>query len=466
MFIEHDAQARLENIPFAEFVFNEEHPLLRLAEALNWKNLLSELAHSYSPDQGRPSIPLRSQVGTLILKFIKNLPDRAAVELVEENLYAQRFCGLSPAQAAGYMNPASGLTRFRAKIGPEGMAVINELLTAASCGKSYKRADKLILDTTCVPLDILYPTDIRLLERCRREILRLMKRAKTFGVQALYRTYARTARKIFVTFSKRSKPSEKVRRRVHKKMFQFVRRNLKQLLDLHRRATRLIGPRCPQAPEAHALLKDMKAALAKIRVVLHQQAMVRRGIVHISGRIVSFHKNHARPIVRGKFPLPTEFGPKVLFALVKKRMHVVGVFYNNVSDATLILSSLKWFKARFGHLPKELFGDRGFYSRLWVKWLTFLGIESGLQPRGKNVENTPRYRRMVRRRLPVEANISLVKRCHGLRRCLARNIQHEPSWIAGGVAGGNAHKAFFLPRRRDPPRKLPGGFVKELMASI
>jgi hypothetical protein len=466
MFVKTDDQARLEDIPFADFVFDEEHSLLRLDRAINWKNLLSEISCFYSPDKGRRSIPLRAQVGALMIKFIKNMPDRAAVATVQENLYAQRFCGLSPAQAKQFMDPSSGLALFRRRIGLEGMTLIHELLTAASCGKSYKRADQLILDTTCVPMDILYPTDIRLLDRCRREILRLMKRAKAFGVKNFYRTYSRTARKIFVAFSKLSKPAEKTRRRVHKKLFQFLRRNFKQLRDLHARATRELGPRCRTSKPVRLLLKDMKETLAKIQVVLHQQAMVRRGIVHIQGRIVSFHKNHVRPIVRGKFPLPTEFGPKVLFALVKKRMHVVGFFYNNVSDATMILQSLKWFKARFGHLPAELFADRGFFSRAWVKWLKFLGIEPGIQPRGKNIEETPRYRRMVNKRLPVEAHISLVKRCHGLNRCRARNNQHEASWIGCGVAASNARKAFFLHRRRGPPGKTYAvGLVKELITA-
>jgi hypothetical protein len=46
--------------------------------------------------------------------------------MVQENMYAQRFCGLSPAQVADYMHPASGLSNFRAKIGPHGMALIED----------------------------------------------------------------------------------------------------------------------------------------------------------------------------------------------------------------------------------------------------------------------------------------------------------------------------------------------------
>lgn len=456
MLVKSDSQPTLADLPFADFIFDPKHPLLQLGGAIHWDALVAALGPFYSETKGRPSTPLRVQAAVLILKFVKNIPDRAAVACVRENLYAQRFCGLSPTQAADLnMHPATALTNFRRKIGPQGLAIVKDLLAAASCGKSYRRADSLILDTTCVPLDILYPTDIRLLDRCRREVLRLIRRAKAFGLKTLYRTYARTARKVFVTFAKLSKPSKQARRRAHRQMFQFLRRNAKQLCDLHLKATQALGPKCRKNKHLHRFLTDIKSTIAKIQVVLHQQGMVRRGLVHIPGRIVSFHKDHARPIVRGKFPLPTEFGPKVLFGLVKKRLHVLGVFNDNVSDTTLILPALRWFKATFGRLPKELFADRGFFSRSWVRWLKTLGIEPGLQPRGKRIDDsTPAYRRMVRRRLPIEAFISLDKRCHGLNRCRARTIPHEPAWIHLGVAAGNAHKAFFLPKRR--PHRPPG----------
>jgi hypothetical protein len=161
MYVKADAQAHFGDLPFADCVFNATHPLLKLAAAIRWENLLRQLAAGYSPDQGRPSVPVRAQASTLMLKYLKHLSDREAVRYVEENLYAQRFCGLTPAQAVGYMHPATGLTHFRAKIGPEGMALISGVLTCAARGKPLTKGGKLILDTTCVPLDILYPTPPR-----------------------------------------------------------------------------------------------------------------------------------------------------------------------------------------------------------------------------------------------------------------------------------------------------------------
>lgn len=442
MLVPEDPQSQLSDLPFAEFVFDADHPLVRLAAAIDWKNLLEGLSAFYSEDLGAPSTPLRAQVGTLMLKHLRSLPDREAVRLVLENMYAQRFCGLSPAQVAGYMHPASGLANFRAKIGPQGMALIEEALTAAGQGKSRKRGGKLILETTCVPADILYPTDIRLLERCRLAVIRLMRRAKDFGLKALYRTYNRTARKVFVQFSKVGKPGEKTRRRTHKRMFQLVRRNLKQLADLRQIASREIGPLCRADDDVLAFLQELKTVERRIRAILHQQRLVRQGVVSIPGRIVSFHKDHIRPIVRGKFPLWTEFGPKVLFGLVRGCVYRLAAFQNNAADATLITPALRWFKEKFGRLPDEVQGDRGFFARWRVRVLKAMGITPGLQQRGKAIEKSAANRRMIRQRLVIEARISLGKRKFGWNRCRARIAEHESSWIGLGAAAMNAHLAF------------------------
>jgi hypothetical protein len=269
-----------------------------------------------------------------------------------------------------------------------------------------------------------------------------MKRAKAFGLPLCYRTYSRTARKVFVTFAKLAKRKEQTRQRVHKQLFQFVRRNLKQLMDLRQRATRALGPRCAADPAIGGFLKTLKESERKIRTILHQQSLVRRGLVHIPHRIVSFHKAHVRPIVRGKFPLGTEFGPKVLVALVRRCVHVIRGFQHNVADATLVTPALRWFKTTFGRLPKEVLGDRGFYARWRARRLQAMGIRSGLQPRGKIRDPSPAHRRRIRQRLPIEALISLGKRKFGWGKCRARNPDHELAWIGLGAAALNAHRAF------------------------
>ena len=444
MYTPDQPQRDFAELTFADMIFDPEHPLLKLSAAIDWTTLLESLQKFYSADQGRPSISLRAQAATLMLKFLKHLSDRETVRCVHENIYAQRFCGLHPAQLKDFMNPATGLTQFRAKMGPEGMLLIQAALTRVAHKTSKKKGTTLIVDTTCVPSDILYPTDIRLLERCRVNIMKLFKRAKEQGVNVLFRTYNRTARKIFVTFAKLGRPTKKTRQRVHKQLFQFVRRNLKQLTDLRTNATAQLGPDCKNNPFLRNFLKSLKETEKKVQIILHQQRQVRSGLKSIPNRIVSFHKDHVRPIMRGKFPLGTEFGPKILVAVVKGVTYVVHTFQDNVSDATLVTPALRWFKTTFGRLPKKILGDRGFYARWRVKFLKHIGIVPGLQPRGKNIHLSKSDARNIRRRLPIEAFISLGKRKFFWNKCPARIFHHEHSWISLGAAALSAHRAFFV----------------------
>lgn len=444
MLIRKKSQYGLSDFPFTEFIFNKEHPLILLRDAIDWDNLVEHLAQFYSLNKGRPTISLRAKAGTEIVKRLKNLSDREAVAYVEENIYAQSFCGLLPSQVSGYMNRKNGLANFRGQIGKEGLKFINEILLAAATKKPLRKGNKLILDTTCVPVDIHYPTDIRLLERCRQEIIRLMEKSKKLGIKIAYRTYNRTAKKVFTVFSKLSKPKEKTRKKTHKKMIQFARRNLKQLIDLRRKAGEKLGRLAKVDWKIAGFLKRLKTAEKLIRLILHQQKQVYQDKRQINGRVVSFHKDHIRPIKRGKFPLDTEFGPKVLIALVKGYTYVVETFQNNAADSNMVISSLRWFKQAFGRLPKEIIGDRGFFSQWNVTLLKSLSINCGLQQRGRVISVSCAQRRMSRQRLPIEARISLLKRKFGWNRCRARNPEHESCWIHLNASAMNASLAFGL----------------------
>lgn len=171
MLVQDDPQAQFSDLAFSEFVYDPAHPILKLGKAIHWKNLLEALSQFYSADQGRPTIPLRAQAGTLILKHVKKLSDRDVVGYVGESFYAQRFCGLLPGQVLRYMDPETGLTHFRKTLGEEGMNFIAEVIQSALRRRPLVKKGKLIVDTTCVPADILYPTDVRLLERCRKASL-------------------------------------------------------------------------------------------------------------------------------------------------------------------------------------------------------------------------------------------------------------------------------------------------------
>ena len=73
MYTPDNPQSDFAELTFADLIFDPDHPLLTLSAAIVWKSLVASLQKFYSADQGRPSIPLRAQAATLMLKFLKHL---------------------------------------------------------------------------------------------------------------------------------------------------------------------------------------------------------------------------------------------------------------------------------------------------------------------------------------------------------------------------------------------------------
>jgi IS5 family transposase len=63
-----------------------EHELCLLAKKIDWKSLEEEFSPLYSK-VGRPSVPIRTIVGLLLLKQMYNLGDETVVERYLENPY-------------------------------------------------------------------------------------------------------------------------------------------------------------------------------------------------------------------------------------------------------------------------------------------------------------------------------------------------------------------------------------------
>ena len=87
----------------------------------------------------------------------------------------------------------------------------------------------MIVDATCAPADIRYPTDVSLLNEAREKIEELIDafHAPLVGKTARPRTYRVKARRAFVAFVRRKKPNRKAIRRATRQQLACVHRNLK-----------------------------------------------------------------------------------------------------------------------------------------------------------------------------------------------------------------------------------------------
>jgi IS5 family transposase len=415
---------------------DKNHELIKISDAIDWVSLSERLAPFYCSNNGRPTKPSRAKVGLLILKHLYTLSDENVVDMLKRDIYAQYLCDVSLKEAQKFINPST-LTYFRKQIGAEGVKLIETEVLNTLKKTNPPRGRRLVTDTTVMPVNIAYPTDVNLLDKIRCKAVEYLDKAKSFGAKS-YRTYQRTARKIVITYQKIRKHTTQSRRKVQKKLLQFSRRNVEQLNDAVKTVQRSTEPTSKQfIQKTKRFLQTAQNILTQQKAIYHNQK--------VSERIVSVDKTHIRPMVRGKYPAEVEFGPKLLVNLQDDYLFLEDVQFNNVSDTQLLKTSIESYKERFGKFPTQLATDRGFWSKENRQLAEDYGIKKiAMENKGKSnyLKGKPFKERLRRLRCKIEAKISLAKRKHGLARCLY-SIQHgEEIWARLGLTAMNLKMAF------------------------
>lgn len=421
---------------------DENHELIKISKAIDWAALSDKLAQFYCPDNGRPAKPSRAKIGLLILKHLYQFSDDDLVDLIKRDLYAQYLCDVSFSEAVNFIHPTS-LTKFRKQIGLSGIKLIEEeVLNSLKRAKSLK-GRKLVSDTTVVPSNIAYPTDISLLEKVRQKAVGYLETAKELGAKT-YRTYKRTAKKVFVQYQKIRHHTIKSRRRVQKQLRQFAQRNIQQLRGAVNNLKETLKDTGSQAVNSidkakKKFTKETEKFLSTAQEILAQQKDVYKDLP-VKERIVSVHQPHLRPMVRGKYPVNVEFGPKILLNLKNNFLFLEQLSFNNVSDSQLLDIALKGYQERFGSMPTQLAADRGFWSKENHQLAEDYGIKKiAIENKGKSsyLKGKPFRERLRRLRCSIEAKISLAKRKYGLSRT-RYNIQNgEEIWVRLGLIAMN-----------------------------
>jgi len=139
------------------------------------------------------------------------------------------------------------LVHFRQRISAElvnkvNREVVRRLREATRCEGEKKNPEaeseppkirgKLILDATCAPADISYPTDFSLLNQARvhtEKIIDVLYKPLKGESLKKPRTFRRIARKDYLAVAKQRRPSRKTRRKAIKKQLQYLRRNLSHI---------------------------------------------------------------------------------------------------------------------------------------------------------------------------------------------------------------------------------------------
>lgn len=436
-------------LPFGG-TLNKEDRWVKLAQIIPWWKVEEHYAAAFKKATAKGTQPFSAHLalGALIIQQRQGFSDRETVQEITENPYMQYFLGLPAFQQRPPFH-YSMMTRFRKRLKKRDINQINEWLVqsdqpaaqeteekkdhqdpkppAGPSGKSDAPAPsdapsgqsgnkgKLLLDATCTPADIAYPTDVSLLDQARQKLEKIIDRLyapirERFGIKP--RTYRRKAHRAYLAIAKQRRPSSEKRRKAVKKQLDFVKRDLK---TVHRLAA--------QTP-----LVTLPATLYRNLLVVHelyrqQNWMYWHHQDRIDDRIVSLSQPHVRPIVRGKARARVEFGAKVAISLVNGDALIEELNWSNFNEGTTLQTSVETYRCRYGFYPEAVLADTLYRNRDNLDYcklhhIRLSGPRLGRKPKDELVQKANREtdRRDFKGRIPVEGKFGEGKRRFGLNR--------------------------------------------------
>lgn len=428
-------------LPFAG-TLNPENQWCKLAAIVPWDKAEELYISSLGElNVGQKAYSVRMALGALIIQNRKNLSDRETVDEIVENPYLQYFIGLS-----GFVQKppfdASLLVHFRKRLGKDIVNRINELIaldveddnhedpeppsSAGSEsepesdfeGEQLKTKGVLLLDATCVPADIAFPTDTKLLNNAREsleEIIDVLHKPH-IGKRKKPRTYRRRARKEFLRFE---------RKRIHTK--KEIRRAVGQQLRYVKRDLNIIERLAEISPLTLLDRRQHRNLLIVNELYRQQFEMFDERKHQVADRIVSLSMPFVRPIVRGKSNAPVEFGPKLAISIVNGFTFMEKLSFDAFNEGITLRQSAENYRARHGCYPEAIIADKIYRNRENLAFCKENGIRLSGPPLGrppKDLDFLRELRKQERKdasiRNAVEGKFGEGKRFYGLGRIMTR----------------------------------------------
>jgi hypothetical protein len=465
---------------------NPENKWCKLAAIIPWHEIEKKYAKSFPVRRGQQAYPARTALGALIIQNIKTLSDRDTLEEISENPYLQYFIGLSAfVEKAPFSHTL--MTHFRKRLGKNAVNEINEMITLSvkhteniententetpaetenrdrrddaneprataptdipapdkqapepptdgtmktetTAAAEKKNAGKLILDATCTPADIHYPTDLWLLNQARQALEEIIDvlHAPHQGKVTKPRTYRRLARKSYVNIDKKKKVTA-----------QLIRKGIGQQLRYIRRNQRIIEKLIERSPLTLLSKRQYRNLLVSREIYRQQLEMYQKKTHTVEERIVSLCMPFIRPIVRGKTHANVEFGAKLALSIINGYSFMEKLSFNAFNESKTLIQSLENYYQKYGVYPETVYADKIYRNRENLSYCKERRIRLNGPPLGRPAKD-PEVLRAQRKqeridagiRNAVEGKIGEGKRAYGLGRIMARLQETSETVVA------------------------------------
>jgi IS5 family transposase len=298
-----------------------------------------------------------------------------------------------------------------------------------------------------VQTNIHYPTDSSLLADGVRVLSRQLKQAQTVltaGIEVaknVFRDRSRSARYLKREIERAARQGREKTKSLYQKLVQISRASVKQ-------AQQVVEPlESLDDTAANGVRQRLQTFIDRTQQVIEQtvRRVFNQESVPAEDKLVSLFEPHTDIIKRGKAHHPTEFGHKVWIDEVDGGIvSDYRILDGNPADSDQWSLSIDHHSRQFGQPPRQASGDRGMQSAPNEHYAQQAGVKRVILPKAGHKSTQRRaherqswFRRGRRYHAGIEGRISVLKRKHGLDRCLNHDQDGFERWVGWGVIANN-----------------------------
>ena len=448
------ADLREDWMKHVDQVLEDEQLVTTVYEALARRNPKSRT-------RGRRGTPAEVVLRLMLLKHVRNWSYGVLEREVRANLVYRDFTRVGAAKAPD----AKTMGRWGLALGPESIEKIHNRVVAIAQEHHVVKGRKMRLDTTVVETNIHYPTDSNLLGDGVRVLIRAMKRITEIAGQqgAKLRDRSRSVKLRILEIGRvvRTKggPSKERLQQGYEKLLSCVGRVVGQAKRFSREVAQGVKRSADVMQQAalEGLRKELDTMMPRVQQVIRQaQQRVFGGDTHVAEKLVSVFEPTTEIIRKGKASKPTEFGKMVKIQEAENQIIIdYAVYEKRPSDSELVIAAIESHEQKLGCVPRLMAGDAAFYSAKNEAAAHNKGVKRVCIP-NRSTKSAERKREQKKRwfkqgqkwRTGCEGRISVLKRRHGLRRCLYKGDTGMKRWVGLGVIADNLiHVGGALARR-------------------
>jgi len=427
----------------ADQVLDDDQLLTTVYEALAKRSPKSRT-------RGRRGTPAEVVLRVLLLKHIRNWSYEVVEREVRANLVYRSFTRIG----GGKVPDDTVMNKWALALGPEVIDDLHKRVVAIAQEKQVVEGRKMRVDTTVVETNIHYPTDSSLLGDGVRVLTRTMKRIADIAgdVGAKLRDRSRSVKYRILEIGRAARSKGETGKEKLQKAYGKLLEATSRVVGQAKRFSREVASGVKKSSDVRkqaaieGLRKELETMAPRVKQVMQQtRARVFGGDTHVPEKLVSVFEPSTEVIRKGKASKPTEFGKMVKIQEGENQIITsFEVYDKRPSDSELLIPAIESHEEQLGCTPRIVAGDAAFYSAVNETEAHEKGVKRVCVPNRstksadrKREQKKPWFRSGQKWRTGCEGRISVLKRRHGLRRCLYKGDTGMKRWVGLGVIADN-----------------------------